>query len=94
VTLCVPDDAGHATDRLLRPQNRSARLKWSGGGVEYHPSHGEWVRVLRDNGFEVVALHELYASPGAEIPAYYDIATPEWAGRWPVEDLWSARLTR
>ena len=93
VTMCVPDDGGPAGDRLLRPQNRAARLEWSGGGVEYHPSHGEWIRILRDSGFEVVALHELYAAEGAETPAYYDVATSEWAGRWPVEDLWTARLT-
>ena len=69
------------------------RLEWSGGGVEHHPSHGEWIRILRDSGFDVVALHELYATEGAETPAYYDIATAEWASRWPVEDLWAARLT-
>jgi hypothetical protein len=25
---------------------------------------------------------------------YYGIATAQWASRWPVEDLWAARLTR
>jgi SAM-dependent methyltransferase len=92
VTMCVPDDGGHAGDRLLRPQNRAPRLEWPGGGVEYHPSHGDWIRILRDSGFDVVALHELYACEGAETPAYYDIATAEWATRWPVEDLWVAGL--
>ena len=92
VTMCVPDEGGHAGDRLLRPQNRAPRLEWSGGGVEYHPSHGEWISILRDSGFEVETLHELYASEGAATPAYYDIATVEWASRWPVEDLWTARL--
>ncbi|HEU4545511.1 MAG TPA: class I SAM-dependent methyltransferase [Microlunatus sp.] len=93
VAMCVPDEGGHAVERLLRPQNRAPRLEWPGGGVEYHPSHGEWIRILRASGFAVEALHELYAAATAETPAYYDIATAEWASRWPVEDLWTARLT-
>jgi hypothetical protein len=44
------------------------------------------------NGFVVEALHELYAPDAARTPDYYDIATAAWAGRWPVEDLWAARL--
>jgi hypothetical protein len=44
--------------------------------------------------FVVEALHELYAPPGSETHEYYDIATVEWAMRWPVEDLWAARLDR
>jgi len=94
VTTCVPAEGGHATERLLRPQRGMSRVEWPGGGIEFHPSHGEWIRVLRENGFVVDALHELYAPEGAETPEYYDIATAEWAGQWPVEDLWVARLGR
>lgn len=93
VTLCVPEEGGHAGDRLLRPQHGMARLQWPGGGVEFHPSHGDWIRILRDCGFEVEALHELYAREDARTPEYYDIATARWATNWPVEDLWAARLT-
>jgi SAM-dependent methyltransferase len=92
VALCVPDSGGHAGDRLLRPQNRAPRVEWPGGGVEYHPSHGAWIQILRTSGFAVEALHELYAPQGAATPAYYEIATAEWASRWPVEDLWVSRL--
>ena len=42
----------------------------------------------------IEALHELYAPEDAKTPDYYDIATPQWARRWPVEDLWTAQLTR
>ena len=94
VTMCVPEAGGHAGDRLLRPQNGTSRVEWPGGGVEFHPSHGDWIRVLRASGFEVEALHELYAPANSRTPKYYDIATAEWANNWPVEDLWTARLTR
>jgi SAM-dependent methyltransferase len=92
VTLCVPEDGGYARDSLLRPQHGMSRLTWPGGGIEFHLSHGEWIRVLRDSGFEVEALHELYAAENGQTPEYYDIATADWARKWPVEDLWIARL--
>ena len=91
-TLCVPEEEGVAQDHLLRPQRGLHRVEWPGGGVEFHPSHGEWVRVLGANGFVVQALHELYAPADAATHRYYGIATAEWASRWPVEDLWAARL--
>ena len=94
VTVCVPEDGGHAVDRLLRPQKGMSRMTWPGGGIEFHPSHGDWIRILRRNGFVIEALHELYAPDDAATPDYYDIATAEWARRWPVEDLWTARLSR
>ena len=93
-TVCVPEDGGHAVDRLLRPQKGMSRMKWPGGGIEFHPSHGDWIRILRENGFMVEALYELYAPDDAKTHDYYEIATAQWARRWPVEDLWSAQLTR
>lgn len=92
VTLCVPETEGFASERLVRPQRGLRRVQWAGGGTEFHPGHGEWIRVLSGNGFVVEALHELYASDATRTPDYYDIATAAWAGRWPVEDLWAARL--
>jgi SAM-dependent methyltransferase len=92
VTLCVPEDEGFATEQLQRQQRGLNRVTWPGGGTEFHPSHGEWIRVLTANGFSVESLHELYAPASAVTHYYYEIATAEWAGRWPVEDLWSARL--
>ena len=91
-TLCVPEEEGVAQDHLLRAQRGLYRVEWLGGGVEFHPSHGDWVRVLGANGFVVQALHELYAPANAATHRYYGIATAEWASRWPVEDLWVARL--
>ncbi len=93
-TLCVPEEEGFATEQLMRPQRGMGLVRWPGGGTEFHPSHGKWIRVLSANGFVVEALHELYAPPSSVTPDYYDIATADWAMRWPVEDLWAARLGR
>ena len=94
VTLCVPETAGFASERLVRPQRALNRVRWAGGGTEFHPGHGEWIRILSRNGFVVESLHELYAPDASTNPDYYAIASAEWASRWPVEDLWAARLTR
>jgi SAM-dependent methyltransferase len=93
-TLCVPEDEGPAQESLQRPQRGLFRTAWDGGGVEYHPSHSDWIGLLLRSGFEVVALHELYAPAGAGNPDFYEIADAHWAGRWPVEDLWVARRRR
>ena len=89
-TLTVPTEGGFAEDRLLRSQRGTYRIQWPGGGVEYHPGHGDWVRMLRAAGFEVEALHELFAPTAATSPEYYEIATADWARSWPAEDLWVA----
>lgn len=90
VSLCVPSEAGSAEPILHRPQRGSSRVQWPEGGVEFHPGHGEWVEVLTEHGFVVDHLHELYATPEAAEHCYYEIASPEWARQWPVEDLWVA----
>jgi len=91
-TMCVPAEGGHADERLLRSPDETRQIRWEGGGVEFHPSHSDWIGLLVANEFRVEAMHELRASPDAPTPEYYDIATSEWAARWPAEDLWAAVL--
>jgi SAM-dependent methyltransferase len=90
--LCVPSEEGMARASLQRPQRGLQRIAWPGGGVEHHPSHSTWIRILSENGFVVDALHELYAPEGAAAPEWYDIVSVEWARKWPAEDLWVAHL--
>lgn len=88
--LCVPEAEGIAGDRLLRGYRDVARIQWPGGGVEFHPSHGDWIRLLRSCGFVVEAMHELFApDDGAQAP--YEIVNARWATQWPAEELWAAR---
>ncbi|MGH3078331.1 MAG: class I SAM-dependent methyltransferase [Gaiellaceae bacterium] len=90
--LCVPDEPGYATERLLRPQRGMYRITWPfEDGVEFHIGHGEWIDRLHDAGFEVERLVELYAPDGAKTHEYYDTTTADWARKWPPEDLWAAR---
>lgn len=90
--LCVPAEGGPAGDRLLRSQRELRPVAWPGGGIEHHPGHGEWIRLLTSAGFVVDALHELHAPDGADDPEWYEIVEPGWAQRWPAEDVWVAHL--
>ena len=88
--LCSPDD-GRAQERLCRPQFGMRRFEWPEGGVEYHLAHGDWIAVLRANGFEIERLVELQAPAGATGSGYYDFVTVDWGRRWPAEEIWVAR---
>jgi ubiquinone/menaquinone biosynthesis C-methylase UbiE len=92
VVLCSPDE-GVAEERLIRPQFEGLyRMEWPGEvGVEYHPTHSEWVKLLRESGFDLEELHELRAPEERATHTHYDFVTVEWAQKWPCEDLWVAR---
>jgi len=91
--LCVPDqDDLPAEDRLLRDQFGMHRFEWPDSPeVEFHLGHGDWIRLLRANGFVVEDLIEL--RPPADAASDYQFVTAEWARRWPCEEVWRARLT-
>ena len=90
VILCSRDEEP-AGERLERPQFGLHRTEWPEGGVEFHLAHGEWIDVLRGNGFEVERLLELQAPPDAETHPYYAYVTADWARQWPAEEIWVAR---
>jgi hypothetical protein len=47
------------------------------------------VRLLRHSGFEVEDLVEVQIPEGAT--TRYPFVTPQWARRWPAEEVWKAR---
>jgi SAM-dependent methyltransferase len=90
VILCSPDGDEPAAERLLRPQFGMHRFEcWD--GVEFHLGHGDWIALLRSNGFDVLGLVELQAPPDAQTHEYYDFVTADWARKWPSEEIWRAR---
>lgn len=89
--LCAPD-TGQLEERLHRPQFGMYRFEWPDDvGVEFHLAHGDWIRLLRANGFTIEDLIELQAPVDAEQHRFYDFVTPEWARQWPAEEIWVAR---
>lgn len=91
VMMCLVGQ-GPAGEQLVHPQREIARIPSPAGGIEFHPSHSEWIRVLREAALEIDALHELYAPPESQDHPYYQLAAASWARQWPVEDIWIAHL--
>jgi SAM-dependent methyltransferase len=90
--LCFPDE-GAVTETLHRPQFGMHSITWPGtSGTEYNLAHGDRIRLLRANGFDVEDLIEVQVPDGAGTHAYYGDITAEWGRRWPAEEIWVARL--
>jgi SAM-dependent methyltransferase len=90
VILCS-DDEVPAKEHLVHAQFGMHRFEWPEGGVEFHLPHGEWIDLLRANGFEIERLVELQAPPDAETHHRYSYVTAEWAKKWPCEEIWVTR---
>jgi SAM-dependent methyltransferase len=89
--LCAPDEEDvPAENRLLRDYFGMHRFEWpDDNSVEFHLGYGDWIRLLRRNGFEVENLVEL--RPGPDATTRYPYVTLDWARRWPSEEVWIAR---
>ncbi len=91
--LFTPDGDEAAGTNLLRPYFGMHRFEWPGAAdddsVEFHLNHGDMLRLLRVNGFEVEDLVEIQAPEGAQTT--YRFVTPDWARQWPSEEVWVAR---
>ena len=90
--LCEPDleSEGPTGDRLLRDYFGMHRFEWPDDtSVEFHLGYGDWIRLLRQCGFEVMDMIELRPPEGAVTRD--PLATSEWARRWPCEEIWKAR---
>src|SRR5205814_4864776 len=90
VILCS-DDEMPAKDYLVHAQFGMRRFEFPEGGVEFHLAHGEWIDLLRANGFEIERLIEIQAPPDAQTHDRYAYVTAEWARKWPSEEIWAAR---
>lgn len=90
--LCSPsdDEDAPATTCLERPLFGMHRFNWSDGSTEFHLSHGDRVRLLRDCGFEILDLVEV-RPPENATTTYTWITSLEWARRWPCEEAWRVR---
>ncbi len=93
VILCSPD--GPETPALTELQRDFFglhRIDWVDDdppATEFHLGHGDMIRLLRNNGFEILDLVELRSPAQAETK--WDFVTAEWAHRWPSEEVWRVR---
>jgi SAM-dependent methyltransferase len=87
---CTPPDGGVAHEQLVRPSFGGRRVEFAQDGtVEFHLSHGSWIRMLRAAGFDVEDLLEV--RPQSKATPRYEFASLEWARKWPSEEIWIVR---
>jgi SAM-dependent methyltransferase len=87
--LCAALDGWHET--LQRPQRGLHRLDWEDENTtEFQLGHGDLFKLLRESGFDVLDLIELYAPADAKDASFYH-SDAEWAKKWPWEEIWKAR---
>jgi SAM-dependent methyltransferase len=90
--LFMPDyeAEGPAKEQLVRDYFGMHRFEWPDDpGIEFHLGYGDWIRLLRANGFEVEDLVEIRPPEGAT--TRYPLVTLEWSRRWPCEEVWKAQ---
>lgn len=91
--MCEPDfeSDGPLGPELLRPYFGMHKTNWPDcpGETEFHLTHGDWIALLRANGFAIERLVELQAPPGSTTDEAW--ADPEWAAQWPAEEAWIVR---
>jgi SAM-dependent methyltransferase len=88
--ICSPfDDELPIDEHLHRDHFGMHGFDWSDDdSTEFHIPHGEWIRLLRSNGFQIEDLLELRPPEGAT--ETYKWVPLEWARRWPSEEVWKA----
>jgi SAM-dependent methyltransferase len=88
---CTPESGDRAGPMLVRDSFGSPVFELPDGEVEFHLSHSSWVKLLRSFGFTLERLVEV--RPPHRAQARYELASTEWARRWPSEDIWVAQKT-
>lgn len=90
IWLCWGDGEEPPAPELVRSYFGMRRETWE--AVEFQLPYGEWIRLFRTHGFEILDLIEL-RPPSRPRTTYPDFAPLEWARRWPGENIWKLRKT-
>ena len=90
IWLCWGDGEEPPGPELVRSYFGMRRETWE--AVEFQLPYGEWIRLFRTHGFEILDLVEL-RPPSRPRTTYPDFAPLEGARRWPGENIWKLRKT-
>jgi SAM-dependent methyltransferase len=87
LTWSAGDD--RAGDRLVNDYFGLHRMEFP-DEVSFQLPYGEWIRLFRANGFEILDLIE--PRPAADaVSTYRDELERDWSRRWPAESIWRVR---
>jgi SAM-dependent methyltransferase len=90
--LCMPDyeAEGPTKEQLVRDYFGMHRFEWPDDpGIEFHLGYGDWIRLLRSNGFDIEDLVEV--RPPESATTREPLFTLDWSRRWPCEEVWKAQ---
>jgi SAM-dependent methyltransferase len=84
--VCWPPDLGIAGDRMRKDYFGLHRIE--DRAIYYNLPYGEWIRLFRRCGLELIDLVETRPPDGVEETAYRSVNQVAWARRWPAEAIW------
>ncbi|MFN2588248.1 MAG: class I SAM-dependent methyltransferase [Actinomycetota bacterium] len=87
--MCRDLESEAVTETLQRPYFGMRVIEDGSDFRDYQIPHGEWITLFRKNGLVVEELIE--TQPDAGVTTTYEGRPPEWARRWPAEDVWKVR---
>lgn len=87
LAICWDEATDRIVPRLCRSYFELGLAPEEHGAGTYELNDGDWIRLLRANGFEIEALHELRPPEGATT-TYEHYVPYEWARTWSAEHLW------
>ncbi|MBD0348968.1 MAG: class I SAM-dependent methyltransferase [Thermoleophilia bacterium] len=96
LVLCMPELEAEfpAGTRFERPYFGMHRFEWpDDDSVDFHLGYGDWISLFTATGLEVDDFVELQGKPDAE-PSRFNLFAPEWATKWPAEEIWRVRKPR
>ena len=88
--VCYDEENDRVDTRLHRSYFQLDTAPEGNGAATYELNDGDWIRLLRANGFAIEALIELRPPEGGTT-TYGGYVTYEWARQWAAEHLWVAR---
>jgi ubiquinone/menaquinone biosynthesis C-methylase UbiE len=86
---CHSERSPRPERELLTPYFGMYRLEL-GDHVEFMLGYGDWIRLFRASGFEILDLIETRPSADA-VSTYRDDHDRDWARDYPMEQIWKVR---
>jgi ubiquinone/menaquinone biosynthesis C-methylase UbiE len=87
--MCIDEKTDELTTSLQQPYFGMRTLEDDEGFRDYQVTHGEWITLFRKNRLVVEELIE--TQPDEGVTTTYAGRPPEWARRWPAENIWKVR---
>lgn len=84
--VCWPLELGKASDRLVKDYFGLHRVE--DRAVYFNLEYGEWIRLFRRSGFDVLDMIETRPNDDVVATAYRSENQVAWARRWPAEMIW------